>query len=106
MLRELAEKAKKIDVKKLALQVVKDNAGLIKTRLTEQLTVGENGQSSDIGKYKSNWYARLKRNMGSQAPFGTVDLKYSGDLYKGLEVAIVRSAGVRRGTSLSSRTSR
>jgi len=88
MLRELAEKAKKIDVKKLALQVIKDNAGLIKTRLTEQLTVGENGQSTDIGKYKSNWYARLKRNMGSQAPFRTVDLKYSGDLYKGLEVAI------------------
>jgi len=87
MLKELAEKAKKIDVKELALQVVKDNAGLITTRLKEQLTVGENGQSTDIGKYKSLWYARLKRNMGSQAPFGTVDLKYSGELYKQLEVA-------------------
>jgi len=88
MFQELAEKAKKIDVQKLALEVVKASSGLIKSRLQEQLTVGENGESRDIGKYKSQRYARLKRNMGSQAPFGTVDLKYSGNLYKQLEVAI------------------
>jgi hypothetical protein len=88
MLRELAEKAKQINVKQLALQVVKANAGLIKTRLREQLTVGENGQGSSIGRYKSDYYARLKQRMGSQATFGTVDLKYSGNLYEKLEVAI------------------
>ena len=88
MFLELAEKAKKIDVKELALQVVKANAGLIKTRLQEQLTVGENGLSQDVGKYKSNRYARLKRAMGSQAPFGIVDLKYTGKLYEKITVDV------------------
>jgi len=91
MLKELAEKAKKIDIQKLALEVVRANSGLIKSRLQEQLTVGENGEGSDVGKYTTAYYSKLKKRMGSQAPFGTVDLKYSGDLYKQLEVAISES---------------
>ncbi len=88
MFAEIAERAKKIDVQKLALEIVKLNSGLIKTRLQEQLTVGENGESRDIGKYKSNRYSRLKRAIGSQAPFGIVDLKYTGLLYEKITVKV------------------
>jgi hypothetical protein len=88
MLKELAEKAKRIDVDKLALDVAKANSGLIKTRVQEQLTVGENGEAQDVGKYKSNRYARMKQSIGSQAPFGIVDLKLSGKLHENIKVGI------------------
>lgn len=88
MLKELAEKAKRIDVDKLALSVAQANAGLILERQKQQLTVGENSNGNDVGKYKSNRYARFKSSIGSQAPFGIVDLKVSGQLYDKLETKI------------------
>ena len=88
MFAEIAERAKKIDVQKLALEIVKQNSALIKTRIQEQLTVGENGESRDVGKYTSGRYSRLKRAMGSQSPFGIVDLKYTGLLYEKITVKV------------------
>ena len=84
MLKELAQKAKGIDLDKLALQVAKANAGLISQRIGEQLTVGENSDGADVGKYKSRKYADFKQRIGSQAPYKVPDLKLSGKLHKGL----------------------
>ena len=84
MLKEMAKKAKAINVKELALQVARANEGLISKRVREQLTVGENAKGQNIGRYKSERYARLKQNMGSQSPFRVPDLKLSGKLHKGL----------------------
>lgn len=86
MLRELSAKAKTINIKKLALQVAKANAGLILERQIEQLSVGENSDGGNIGTYKSAKYASLKRRMGTQAPFMIPDLKFSGELYKNVKV--------------------
>ena len=88
MLKELAEKAKRIDVKELALQVAKANEGLILQRQKQQLTVGEKADGSDIGTLKSDIYARRKKQRGGSAPFGVPDLKFSGKLYEGLNVNI------------------
>lgn len=88
MLKELAAKAKAIDIKELALQVAKQNGGLILERQREQLSVGENANGSDIGKYTTKRYSDLKRRMGTKAPYGTPDLKLSGKLHSELFVKI------------------
>lgn len=88
MLRELAQKAKKININKLALQVAKANVGLITDNVIDQLNVGIAGDGAQVGKYTTDYYSRYKRRLGSSAPFGVVDLKVSGDLYKGLNTKI------------------
>lgn len=88
MFRELAQKAKAINISKLALQVAKANAGLVTDNVIDQLDVGIAGDGGQVGKYTTDYYARFKRRGGSNAPFGVVDLKVNGDLYKGLNTKI------------------
>ena len=88
MLRELAKKAKQINVKELALQVAQANAGLISERVREQLLVGENSEGQNVGKYTTKRYSSFKKRIGSIAPFGVPDLKLSGKLHKGLKAEI------------------
>lgn len=89
-LLKLAQKARKINVRDLALQIARQNAGLISNRVQQQLTVGEAGDGRIVGKYKSPYYARLKARISS-APSGVVDLKLSGSLHKGLNTDISKS---------------
>ena len=84
MFRELAKKAKKIDVRKLALQVAKANVGLITNNVIDQLDVGIAGDKKNVGIYTTLYYSRYKRRLGSNAPFRVVDLKVTGKLYKGI----------------------
>jgi len=88
MLRELANQAKKIDINKLVLQVAQANVGLITDNVIDQLDVGIAGDARQVGRYTTDYYSRFKRRSGSNAPFGVVDLKVSGDLYKGLNTKI------------------
>jgi hypothetical protein len=88
MLKELAEKAKRIDVEGLALQVAKVNAELIPTAIRGQLTEGKNGDGSSVGRYTTPYYSNYKQKRGSQAPWGVADLKLSGKLYEMLDVEI------------------
>ncbi len=90
MFRELAESAKKINVKELALQVAKANVGLITDNVIDQLDVGIAGDGQKVGEYSTGYYSRLKRRMGSNAPFGFVDLKFTGKLYKGIRTKITK----------------
>jgi len=92
MLKELAEKAKKIDVKELALQVAKANAGLILDNVRFQLVQGIAGDGGRTGRYKSLEYARMKAKI-SRAPFGVADMKLTGELFKNL-YAEVEYSGV------------
>jgi len=45
---------------------------------------GKNADGNKIGLLKSEPYARYKKSAGGIAPFGDVDLKYSGDFLSGL----------------------
>jgi hypothetical protein len=85
MFRELAKNAKRINVTQLVLLVAKSNTGLIADNVREQLSQGKAGDNVVVGIYTSLPYA-VKKAKISQAPFGTVDLKVSGDLYKNLKV--------------------
>ena len=84
----LAKKAQKINVEKLALDITKKNSGLVSKRIEGQLKVGESGDGGKIGLYKSIRYASFKSRIGSLAPSGTVDLKLSGNLYKGINTVV------------------
>jgi hypothetical protein len=88
MFRELAKKAKAINVSKLALSVAKANVGLITDNVIDQLDVGIAGDGGLVGNYTTDYYSRFKRRSGSNAPFGVVDLKVTGALYKGLRTDI------------------
>ncbi|MBT3206949.1 MAG: hypothetical protein HN347_01230 [Bacteroidetes bacterium] len=88
MLRELAARAKTINVQELALKVAQQNSGLIKERVQQQLIVGENEDGQEVGRYKSERYANFKQRIGSLAPSGVVDLKLSGELQNKLKVGI------------------
>lgn len=88
MLRELAKKAKKIDVDKLALDVAKANQGLITDNVIDQLDVGIAGDGQQVGKYTTDYYSRYKRRLGSRAPYGVVDLKVTGTLYEGIRTFV------------------
>lgn len=87
-LRELASNAKKINVRRLALQVARSNVGLITDNVIGQLDVGIAGDGQRVGDYSTNYYSRFKRRIGSNAPFGVVDLKVTGALYRGLRTKI------------------
>lgn len=86
-LREIARRAKRIDVRKLALLVAESNSELITENVREQLTKGVAGDNRAVGIYKNLPYANRKSKI-SQAPFGVVDLKLSGSLYANLDTII------------------
>lgn len=85
MLRELAAKAKRINIEQLALSIAKSNSGLIVDNVREQLVKGIAGDNATVGIYTSYPYAKRKAKI-SQVPFGVVDLKLSGKLYANLKV--------------------
>lgn len=83
-LRKAARQAQKIDVRKLVLLVAQSNAELISDNVREQLTRGVAGDDRVVGIYKSLPYANRKARI-SQAPFGVVDLRLSGNLYANID---------------------
>ena len=87
---QLAQKAKTINVKELALNIAKKNSGLIDNAIRDQLREGKAGDNQIVGIYKSLSYARRKARI-SEAPFGNVDLKLSGTLWGGLNTKITNS---------------
>ncbi len=91
MLRELAAKAKTINIEQLVQQVVESNAGLIADNVREQLTKGIKGSGSAVGIYSSLWYSNMKQRIGSKAPSGWVDLKLSGSLFDEIFVKVSKT---------------
>jgi len=85
MFRELAKKAKTINIGQLVLLVAKSNSELIADNVREQLSEGKAGDNAAVGIYSSLPYANRKAKI-SKAPFGVVDLKLSGELYANLKV--------------------
>jgi len=51
-----------------------------------QLRFGKKSTGEDVGEYRSDSYARLKKSLGSKAPFGVVDLLAEGDFYRTFKV--------------------
>ena len=87
MLKELAEKAKRIDIKEIALGVAKANSELILNSVKGQLVRGIAADGQRVGRYKSKPYSIMKAKI-SRAPFGVADLKLTGQLYENMYTEI------------------
>jgi hypothetical protein len=60
-----------------------DQSGAQAIKLVQgQLSVGYSGTGKLLDAYKSKSYAQKKISMGSLAPFGVPNLKYSGSFYQ------------------------
>lgn len=87
MLKELAEKAKRIDVTEIALRIAKRNSELILNSVKGQLIRGIASDNTRVGRYRSIPYSIMKAKI-SRTPFGVADLKLTGQLYENMYAEI------------------
>lgn len=83
-LKDLRARFEKIDLSKVFEESVSETKSVIIELVSSQIERGEDYKGNDIGIYKDLKYARRKQNMGSKAPEGIIDLKYTGDFLKRL----------------------
>lgn len=79
----------KLDLKGEIPQLIVDNGAeaghLVETQLAQgQLSTG----ASITPEYANTYYSRKKESMNSTPGYGVPDLKYSGDYYKSIGVAL------------------
>lgn len=70
--------------KKAQYDAIDNNLSTIADANTAQMVSGLNADGGQLGLYRSEPYARFKKAIGSRSPFGTVDLKLSGDFHSGV----------------------
>lgn len=82
-IRELAAKARSItddDINESILKVVDKNKSEALDLNLKQLFSGRDAKDQSLGRYHSQAYAEFKRSLN---PAGVVDLKLTGDFYRG-----------------------
>ena len=72
------------NLNKVANKAIDENLSVMADMNRDQLTFGINAEGGEVGLYQSEPYARLKKAIGGRAPFGTVDLKLTGDFHSGI----------------------
>jgi hypothetical protein len=77
-LKNLRAKYTKLDLDNIFQESVAETKSILIELLRSQIESGEYPDSSPIGIYSSLAYAKRKQKMGSKAPFGIIDLKYTG----------------------------
>lgn len=84
ILEELHIKIQSLDIDEICVEAMVDHKEEIIDLNTSQLEAGLNKHGEAIfPEYESEEYAKLKKAMGSKAPFGIPDLKVEGDFYEG-----------------------
>jgi hypothetical protein len=83
---QLANNARKLNPLKLFAQSVEENSEYIVDLNTGQLAIGKDSNNQDLFPYSNSDYAQLKKSMGSEAPLGTPNLKFTGDFWSGFNV--------------------
>jgi len=71
------------NLSKEADKAVNNNLSTMRDLNVEQMEQGINSDGKEIGQYRSEPYAKLKKAIGSRAPFGTPDLKLTGAFHSG-----------------------
>lgn len=72
------------NLNKVANKAIDENLAVMADMNREQLTLGVNAEGGEVGAYRSESYARLKKSIGARAPFGIPDLKLTGDFHSGI----------------------
>lgn len=87
---ELYEAAKKLRLREELPEMIRETGGQIAVKVENQLSKGELSTKAKITPtYKSDTYANVKARMNAAPGYSTPDLRYSGDYYKGIGVAIL-----------------
>ena len=81
---EFNDQLQRCDFEEIFSTSVMANDAQIVDALHDQLQHGIKGDGEQIGEYQSENYAKAKFQMNSQAGFGNVDLKLTGDFYSGM----------------------
>ena len=88
---ELDIMLEKFDVHESAVKAVSSNVEGYEELQRDQMMSGRNSQGKRIGKYRSNWYAKMKAGMNSMLssmiPYN-VDLKLTGAFQKGITAKV------------------
>ena len=82
-LKELRTKFNANNLLKIFNESIKETEEVAIDLLRSQLSAGESGDGGQMPSYSSKYYARYKQRIGSEAPFGVVDLKLTGAFYSG-----------------------
>lgn len=84
-LNDLQRHFAQFDWDSLLKEVVRDTDTQIVDLNLSQLEEGKDSLGRLLDDYAEDWYAKMKKQMGSKAPFGTPDLNLEGDFYRGFE---------------------
>lgn len=86
MFKSLSQAVNQIvrNLDKVGNKAIDENLAVMADMNREQLTFGINAEGGEVGAYRSESYARLKKSIGSRAPFGIPDLKLTGDFHSGI----------------------
>ncbi len=85
-LKNLRAKYTKLDLDDVFQESVAETKSILIKLLRSQIESGEYPDNSPIGIYSSLAYAKRKQKMGSKAPVGVIDLKYTGKFLNRLVV--------------------
>lgn len=91
-LRRILNNMERLDQTKILVAVLRRpevKNFIIELNTEKQLAFGLDSKGEPVGFYKSFAYASQKKRKGGKAPFGTIDLKVTGDYYKTFMVDIL-----------------
>ena len=78
-LKDLRAKYEGMDLLGVFQESISETKSTILQLVSSQIERGQTGSGDIIGVYKSKEYADRKQDMGSLAPHGVIDLKYTGE---------------------------
>lgn len=87
-LKDLRAKYEKMDLLGVFQESVVETKSVILELVSSQIERGQTGTGDTIGIYISDKYADKKQEMGSLAPHGVIDLKYTGDFLNRLYLKV------------------
>lgn len=90
---ELYEAVSKLRLREELPEMIRETGVEIAIKVEKQLAKGELSTGDKIKpEYAAPAYSKTKSTMNPMAGYGTPDLKYTGDYYKGIGVALLSSA--------------
>jgi hypothetical protein len=87
-LKDLRKRFNKINLDSILIESIHETKGYLTDNLRSQIERGLLGTGGNLPGYANEEYAKKKASMGSLAPFGITDLKYSGSFLSKLFIKV------------------
>jgi hypothetical protein len=82
----LIKNLEEVDINNVIEESMNDTVGSFARLQRLQMLSGKNSEGRRIGRYKNAAYARKKYQLSRLAGYGNVDLRLTGDFYRGVTV--------------------